>query len=128
MTGRWKEPWMKTRVLRFDGLAAGEYTITELRAPDGYRRLEEPIKISVAWTPPRAPSTECSWSVTGNDDGENAVVKEGVIELSIVNESGLLLPAVGGSGTAAFYVLGGLLAAAGGATCFVIVRKRGEKK
>ena len=115
-------------VLRFDGLAAGEYTITELRAPDGYRRLEEPIKISVAWTPPRVPSTECSWSVTGNDDGENAVVKEGVIELSIVNESGLLLPAVGGSGTAAFYVLGGLLAAAGGATCFVIVRKRGEKK
>lgn len=99
--------------LRFDGLAAGTYTITEVKAPDGYNLLKEPIEITIDWEAPSETSAACVWKVSGNAGGEKAVIKDGVAELTIANESGLLLPSTGGSGTDAFYVLGGLLAAAG---------------
>ena len=99
--------------LRFDGLAAGTYTITEVKAPDGYNLLKEPVEITIEWEAPSETSAACVWKVSGKAGGEKAVIKDGVAELTIANESGLLLPSTGGSGTDAFYVLGGLLAAAG---------------
>ena len=84
-----------------------------MKAPDGYNLLKEPIEITIDWEAPSETSAACVWKVSGTVGGEKAVIKDGVAELTIANESGLLLPSTGGSGTDAFYVLGGLLAAAG---------------
>lgn len=102
-------------ILRFDGLAAGEYEITELTAPDGFNRLEKPIKLTIGWSAPTAPSTACTWTVTGSDGGESASVdpRAGIIKITVQNESGATLPSTGGTGTVIFYTAGGLLILAG---------------
>lgn len=101
-------------ILRFDGLAAGEYEITELTAPDGFNRLEKPIKLTIGWSAPTAPSTVCTWTVTGSDGGESARVDPaGIIKITVQNESGATLPSTGGTGTVIFYTAGGLLILAG---------------
>ena len=111
-------------ILRFDGLAAGEYTIKELKAPDGYNLLATPVKITINWTAPVAPSAECAWTVTGEDGGEEAKVENGIVKLSIVNESGLLLPSTGGAGTTAFYIAGIILILGGSVLFFIKKRTR----
>ena len=111
-------------ILRFDGLAAGEYTITELKAPDGYNLLATPVKITINWTAPVAPSAVCTWTVNGEDGGEEAKVENGIVKLSIVNESGLLLPSTGGAGTTAFYIAGIILILGGSVLFFIKKRTR----
>ena len=111
-------------ILRFDGLAAGEYTIKELKAPDGYNLLATPVKITINWTAPVAPSAECVWTVTGEDGGDEAKVEDGIVKLSIENESGFLLPSTGGAGTTAFYIAGIILILGGSVLFFIRKRTR----
>lgn len=121
----------KDGILRFDGLAAGEYTITEVKAPDGYNRLKDPVTITIRWEDPADPSasTDCIWKVTGGGSaGENqASVDNGIITLCIENESGFLLPSTGGAGTVLFYALGGLLVISAG-TILLARRRRKDGK
>ena len=118
-------------ILRFDGLAAGEYTITEVKAPDGYNLLKAPVTITISWAAPADPSalTGCTWNVTGDGSaGENqASVENGIIILRIENESGFLLPSTGGAGTVLFYALGGLLVISAG-TILLARRRRKDGK
>lgn len=83
----------------FAGLANGNYTIHEVKAPDGYNRAADtPITINSA-----------------NGKAE------------IVNLTGAELPSTGGIGTTIFYVVGGLLVA--GAVILLVTRKRaGEQE
>lgn len=94
-------------VLRFDGLAAGEYTITELKAPDGYNLLRKPIDVKINWTALADNTTECKWMATV--DGNTATVQDGIIKLDVVNKAGSELPSTGGIGTTIFYVFGSIL-------------------
>lgn len=94
-------------VIRFDGLAAGEYTITELKAPDGYNLLKDPIKVNISWEAPEGASTECKWSATAGESA--AVVEDGIIKLEVVNKAGSELPSTGGIGTTIFYAVGASL-------------------
>lgn len=104
-------------VLRFDGLAAGAYTITEMKAPDGYNLLAEPISVTITWTAPETGETECTWTATGAN-----IVAPGIAQLEIENNTGTVLPSTGGIGTTIFYVIGGILVI--GAAILLVTKKR----
>lgn len=104
-------------VLTFEGLAAGEYTITELVAPSGYNLLKEPVEVVITGTPTL---TGCAWTVTV--DGTKATADGNLWAFNVVNNAGTELPSTGGIGTTIFYVLGGVLMA--GAFVMLVVRKR----
>ena len=106
-------------ILRFEGLSAGQYTITEIKSPAGYNLLESPINISIDWTAPTAPSTDCTWGVTGNN---SAIVDNGIVKITIENNAGAELPSTGGTGTAIFYAAGAILILA--AVVLLVTRRR----
>ncbi len=105
-------------VLRFEGLSAGTYTITEIKAPDGYNLLKDPITVTIGWTAPTEDSTECTWTYekTGIVNGENTH------HITIINNAGTILPSTGGIGTTIFYAAGGILVLA--AIVLLITRRR----
>lgn len=105
-------------VLRFEGLSAGTYTITEIKAPSGYNILKDPITVTIGFTAPESPSVECTWTYTGTDvvNGTNTN------HVTIINQAGTELPSTGGMGTTIFYVVGFILVA--GAAVLLITRKR----
>ena len=105
-------------VLIFEGLGAGTYTITELVAPSGYNLLKEPITITISYQDPVAPSTDCTWTVSGG----NATVENGMVKLTVENSTGPELPSTGGMGTTIFYVVGSILIF--GAVVLLVTRKR----
>lgn len=108
-------------VLRFEGLSAGTYIITEIKAPAGYNLLTTPIEVTIGFTAPTAPSTDCTWTYTGD-----AVNETNTNQITVVNRAGTELPSTGGIGTTIFYVIGGVLVAAAGV--LLIVKKRMSKE
>lgn len=109
-------------VLRFEGLSAGTYIITEIKAPAGYNLLTDPITVTIGFTAPTAPSTDCTWTYTGTD----VVNETNTNQITVVNRAGTELPSTGGIGTTIFYVIGGVLVAAAGV--LLIVKKRMSKE
>lgn len=104
-------------VLRFDGLAAGDYEITEIRSPAGYNLLEKPFMITIGWTAPENASDPCTWTVSDTEAEvgypssleSGAQIVDGCIQIQVENKSGTQLPETGGMGTTLFYIVGGLL-------------------
>lgn len=86
--------------LVFEGLADGEYRITETEGPPGYVPLASPIKFTVE---------DGVVSYTGTSDlvTYTAAAGNDPYTFAVDNKPGLKLPSTGGSGTAA-YTLGGL--------------------
>lgn len=82
------------------GLAYGEYYLVETKAPDGYNKLAEPVKITI---------------------NENSHTEAGT--LTITNTSGFELPETGGIGTRAF-VLGGAMLMLGACAAAVLLRRK----
>lgn len=130
----YKEEWVTTTetvkaqgvvkedgTLEFVGLGAGEYEITEMRAPEGYNLLSKPIQVTISWTQPES-GTNCTWTVTGGD----ALVKDGYITLMVANYTGSTLPETGGMGTTVLYVVGSLLVV--GAAILLVSKKRMNHK
>lgn len=105
-------------VLRFEGLSAGTYTITEIKAPSGYNLLKAPITVTIRWTAPATEETECTWTYTGTDvvNGTNTN------HVTVTNQAGTELPSTGGIGTTIFYILGSVLLV--GAAILLITKKR----
>ncbi|MEE1514421.1 MAG: SpaA isopeptide-forming pilin-related protein [Christensenellaceae bacterium] len=105
-------PTGKNGTLTFGGLlTAGEYTLTETKAPDGYNKLTESIKIIV--------DSEGKISASMSDNKPIKVTStalEGGIGYSnsfdVENSTGQQLPHTGGAGTTMF-TLGGLALMAG---------------
>ena len=108
----------RTGVLKIDGLAAGQYTITETKAPDGYNRLIEPIRIIVRCNPCLEGA---DWTVTGD-----AQVQDGIVLLTVENTTGSVLPQTGDIGTRVFYVTGAVSMIA--ALAILIAKKRMNEK
>lgn len=106
-------------VLRFEGLAAGNYVITEIKPPQGYNLLTTPINLKIDWTAPTAPATECIWTYTwGEVVGTNTI--------DVENNTGSTLPSTGGMGTTIFYIVGGVLVLV--AVVLLVTRKRMKKE
>ncbi len=60
--------------VKFEGLGAGMYTITELKAPNGYNLLKNPITVKIECAVPEtgATSTNCTWTAIYTLDELNA--------------------------------------------------------
>lgn len=113
--------------LNIAGLNKGVYYLYETKAPDGYNRITEPIKIEIT----EATTTKGNdnrFSVTSlkfkinNGDEKDGTTTDGVISANVENTSGSTLPSTGGMGTKLFYTIGGILMA--GAAIVLVVRKR----
>ena len=94
------------------GLAGKAYTLTEIKAPDGYNKLVTSETVNLA-------------------DGSKAhatfdadVYKDGGVVVE--NHAGTVLPSTGGMGTTLFYVIGGGLMVA--AVVLLVTKKRMEHK
>lgn len=110
--------------VKFTGLAAGEYTLTETKPLDGYNILPEPIKITIGWTAPADETKDCTWSYK-QGEGESATdlkLVDGVATITVENQGGQELPSTGGIGTTIFYVVGGLLVV--GAAVLLVTRRK----
>ncbi|MCD8159315.1 MAG: LPXTG cell wall anchor domain-containing protein [Clostridiales bacterium] len=120
------------------GLDAGEYTLTETKAPNGYNLIATPTTITINGT------VNTSLQATENKDeliiyydsstyeiidnsaistytGTYSSVTYYGIETTIKNYTGTALPETGGMGTKIFYTLGGILVAAAG---ILLITKR----
>ena len=136
--------------LYFAGLKAGDYTLTEVIAPDGYNLLTKPITITVSAKYvddqgneitgediDKIAAAKCVWSAKDGDNNELTLVnmtsgeKEAeaekvnqVLQITVKNNKGTVLPSTGGIGTTIFYVLGAILVI--GAGVVLITRRRME--
>lgn len=79
--------------LHLNGLAAGDYWLKETKAPDGFNKLANPIKITITKS---ADGNENNWTISR--DGEEETDKI----IDIENSTGSLLPSTGGAGVIVF--------------------------
>lgn len=100
--------------ITFEGLDAGEYTLTEVSAPAGYNPID-PIIVKIGATHVENADVHSATNTTTLTPADNGVV---VVE----NYKGAVLPETGSIGTTIFYVLGGLLVA--GAVVLLVARRR----
>ncbi len=79
--------------LHLNGLAAGTYYLVETKAPDGFNKLTDPIKVTIAKS---ADADVNKWTISKNDTKEDDKV------IDIENSTGSLLPSTGGTGVIVF--------------------------
>lgn len=117
-------------MLRFDGLKAGTYTITEVLAPTGYKKLDDPIVVEITFAEnDDHDGYHWEYEVTGGTEGDIALgdVNEGVQSFKIVNQHGLTLPFTGGAGANLLAGVGlALMAATAAAILYIKHRKDRE--
>lgn len=94
------------------GLDSDTYYLTETKAPDGYNKLKDPIKITI----------DNEGKVKLGENGETPVTNG---EVQVENKTGAEMPSTGGIGTTVFYVVGGILAV--GAAVLLVTKKRMER-
>lgn len=106
------------------GLDSGKYLLTETAAPDGFNKLEEPVKFEIV------PVKDADGKIVVTDGKADKDLyvngdKETAVKLiEVENNSGFKLPETGGIGTTIFYVLGAVLVA--GAVVVLLTRKKVE--
>ena len=100
--------------LRVNGLAEGTYYLVETKAPDGFNKLTDPIKVEI-----KKSNTEDvnAWTLSKNDVNEEDKI------IDVENSTGSILPSTGGMGTIAFTVVAALLVL-GVAVSFIRDRKK----
>lgn len=110
--------------VKFTGLGAGTYVLTETKPLDGYNILAEPIKVVIGWTAPADETKDCTWSYTQGEgeDATNIELVDNVATITVENQGGTELPSTGGIGTTIFYVVGGFLIVA--AAVLLVTRKK----
>ena len=117
-------------MLRFDGLKAGTYTITEVLAPTGYKKLDTPIEVEIKFVKNSSDDGyHWEYEVTGGTKGDIALgdVNDGVQSFKIVNQHGLTLPFTGGAGANQLAGVGlALMAATAAAILYIKHRKDRE--
>lgn len=117
-------------MLRFDGLKAGTYTITEVLAPTGYKKLNDPIVVEITFAEnDDHDGYHWSYVVTGGTEGDIELddADDGVQSFKIVNQHGLTLPFTGGAGANLLAGVGlALMAAAAAAILYIKHRKDRE--
>lgn len=117
-------------MLRFDGLKAGTYTITEVLAPTGYKKLNDPIVVEITFAEnDDHDGYHWSYVVTGGTEGDIELggANDGVQSFKIVNQHGLTLPFTGGAGANLLAGVGlALMAATAAAILYIKHRKDRE--
>ena len=100
--------------LHVNGLAAGTYYLVETKAPAGYNKLTDPIKVEIKKSTNEVVN---AWTLFNNDKN----VDDKIIDVE--NSTGSILPSTGGMGTIAFTVVAALLVL-GVAVSFIRDRKK----
>lgn len=117
--------------LRFNGLKKGTYTITEVLAPTGYKKLDKSITLEITWKGPDLTNgkTECEWDykVTSDEEGVVSPTETDNSHYKIVNQHGLTLPFTGGEGANLLAGLGLALMAAAVAAILYIKRRQNRE-
>ena len=117
--------------LRFNGLKKGTYTITEVLAPTGYKKLDKPITVKIDWTAPNLEKgeTECKWKYDVSSEEKDVVThtENDNSHYKIVNQHGLTLPFTGGEGANLLAGLGLALMAAAVAAILYIKRRQNRE-
>ena len=117
-------------VLRFDGLKAGTYTITEVLAPTGYKKIDKEITLEITWDYDKETDTyQWAYNVSGAEQGDITMgeAANGVQSFNIVNQHGLTLPFTGGAGANLLAGLGLALMAAAVAAILYIKRRQNRE-
>lgn len=94
----------KSGKITFKGLDADGYQLVEIKAPDGYNKLNAPIDATIAAQYDQAGVLE-SWTVGGKTGPS--------VTIDVQNNKGALLPDTGGMGTVIFTVAGIAIIAGG---------------
>lgn len=103
--------------LVFAGLAAGEYTLTEVEALPGYNKID-PMTVKIEANA----SDDDDPQLVVKVSNEQFTVDGGNVKTEIINRQGSLLPETGGIGTTIFYIVGGVLVV--GAVVLLITKRR----
>ncbi len=119
----------------FGTLGTGNYTITEIKAPDGYNLLKEPIEIVIESDSNELivgdDTVKTTWKVTANGELITNEIKNNVIEktddpnvflIGIENRAGSILPSTGGIGTKLASMIG--MAMMVGAAILLVTKRR----
>ena len=129
MTGDGKNTTTKG-VLRFEGLKDGTYTIKEVLAPTGYKKLDEDITLTIRWVENNEKDGyhwEYIVKSADNDTTNYTTDENGVLHFNIVNQHGLTLPFTGGEGANLLAGLGLALMAAAVAAILYIKRRQNRE-
>lgn len=105
--------------LQLSGLDVGIYYLKEIKAPDGYNLLAQPVKITITDDGTTTPAD-------GIVDDKNATTGY-VSGTTITNTQGFTLPTTGGMGTVLFTAGGVVLMGAGLVLLVVFLRRRRAK-
>ncbi len=118
--------------MKIGDLQTGIYYLYETKAPDGYLKFTEPVKITVdsrnEATGPVSYEQKLDGQITNlsSNGGITVTQEEGMdtYVLTILNTAGARLPSTGGMGTGVYYALGTLLVLA--AVALMIARRRAQ--
>lgn len=101
-------------LVKFTGLGAGTYTITETVTPQGYNTID-PIRFSISF--------DADNKIFESDNTKVMVIgATNTLYSQITNVSGSTLPSTGGTGTTLFYIFGSILFVS--AVVLLVTKKR----
>ena len=103
-------------LLKLDGLDIGTYYLTEVKAPDGYVKLQNPVEVVVSDT-----------DINGKVEVEQQEQADGYVPVTVKNDKGFTLPVTGGMGTMVFNIAGAVLIAVGLALVVGYCRKSSRR-
>ena len=112
------------------GLDAGTYYLKETKAPSGYNKLDNEIKIVISATLNKSEDNPAltALTITVNDgNSANGNLETGIVATNVQNNQGATLPETGGMGTTLFYIVGGILVLAA-VVLFVTKRRMSAEK
>ena len=112
------------------GLDAGTYYLKETKAPSGYNKLDNEIKIVISATLDKSENNPALTALTISvNDGNSADgnLETGIVATDVQNNQGATLPETGGMGTTLFYIVGGILVLAA-VVLFVTKRRMSAEK
>jgi fimbrial isopeptide formation D2 family protein/LPXTG-motif cell wall-anchored protein len=101
-------------VVKFTGLGAGTYTLSETKAPAGYNKMSD-ITFTISFKSDK--TFESTYT-----KGVSYDAKDGEFDMEIIDQKGSTLPRTGGIGTTIFYVVGTILVLSAG--ILLITKKR----
>ncbi len=105
------------------GLGNGTYYLTETKAPDGYKKLTDPVSFEIT----NANITAETTPVDGGKGGTVDKLTEGT-GVQVINVKKSIFPHTGGMGTTVYYLAGGAIVALVAALAVMSIKKRQSGK